>query len=88
MDLLKYIAEEVLYIIPALNIIGWGIKSLKIKWLPSQLIPVFLAAFGIGGAVAILGFSLNSVIQGILCAGAAVFLNQAWKQGSELINKE
>ena len=88
MDFTKYILEEVLYFIPVLNVIGLGLKSLKAKWLPTQVIPFVLGGLSIAGAIALLGFNLNAIMQGILCAGAAVYANQLWKQGSELINKE
>ena len=44
------------------------------------LIPYILGALGILGAVLLLGFDVQSVIQGILAAGASVYVNQAIKQ--------
>ncbi len=78
MDLMSYIVSEGLILIPVLYLIGMAIKSTPN--MPDWLIPYILGALGIVGAVAILGISVNSVIQGILVAGAAVYTNQTIKQ--------
>lgn len=79
-ELLKeYLIEDALVIIPALMILGKIIKDTpKIE---DWLIPYILLGFGIVFAVGMIGFSFDSVIQGILVSGAAVFGNQLYKQG-------
>jgi len=78
MDLISYIVSEGLILIPVLYIIGLMIKQTpKIQ---DWLIPYILGALGILGAVSLMGLSAQSVIQGILIAGAAVYTNQTIKQ--------
>lgn len=78
MDLISYIVSEGLILIPVLYIIGLVIKQTpKIQ---DWLIPYILGALGILGAVSLMGLSVQSVIQGILIAGAAVYTNQTIKQ--------
>lgn len=78
MDLISYIVSEGLILIPVLYIIGLMIKQTpKIQ---DWFIPYILGALGILGAVSLMGLSAQSVIQGILIAGAAVYTNQTIKQ--------
>lgn len=74
----EYILENALLLIPVLNIIGLIIK--KTEKIPDKYIPLILLGFGILGAVAILGLSAQSVVQGVLVCGTAVFGNQIVKQ--------
>jgi hypothetical protein len=78
MELMAFIWENALILIPALIIIGAFLKESKI--LPDQYIPLILLPCGVTGTVLITGFSASSVIQGILVAGAAVYGNQIVKQ--------
>ena len=52
----------------------------EIKEIPDKYIPLILLVLGIAGAIALIGISADSVIQGILVAGAAVYGNQIYKQ--------
>lgn len=81
MDLTTYLINEALVLIPVLIILGQIIKGIEV--IPNKYIPVILLLFGIGGAIALMGVSANSVIQGILVAGAAVYGNQIYKQLSK-----
>ena len=76
--MLEYISENALLMIPVLNIIGMIIKNTE--KIPDKYIPLILLFFGIVGAVAILGVSPESVIQGVLITGTAVYGNQVYKQ--------
>lgn len=76
--MLEYITENALLLIPVLNVIGMIIKN--IEKIPDKYIPVILLGFGIIGAIAIMGLSPESVIQGVLVTGAAVYGNQIVKQ--------
>lgn len=78
-ELLKeYLIEDALGIIPALMILGKIIKDTpKVQ---DWLIPYILLVLGIIFAVGLMGLSFDSIIQGILVSGAAVFGNQLYKQ--------
>ncbi len=76
--MIEYIAENALLLVPVLNIIGTIIKN--IEKIPDKYIPFILLFFGILGTVAIMGISPESIIQGVLVTGAAVYGNQAMKQ--------
>ncbi len=83
MDIMSYIVSEGLILIPVLYLIGMLLKSTP--RVSDWLIPYILGVLGIVGAVALLGISANSIIQGILIAGAAVYTNQTIKQ---TVNKD
>ena len=76
--MLEYITENALLLIPVLNVIGMIIKNTE--KIPHKYIPLILLGFGIIGAVAIMGFSPESVVQGVLVTGTAVYGNQVVKQ--------
>lgn len=78
MEILSYIMENALVLIPVLVIIGEIIKN--IEKIPDKWIPLILLPLGIAGALALGGLSVDSVIQGILVTGAAVYGNQIVKQ--------
>jgi len=78
MEILNYIVENALILIPALLVIGQIIKG--IEKIPDKYIPLILLVFGIGGAFACIGVSVDSAIQGVLVTGAAVYGNQVVKQ--------
>lgn len=78
MDFMNYIVENALIMVPVLVIIGQMIKNtekISNKWIPLILLPL-----GIFGAMALGGWTVDSAIQGILVAGAAVYSNQIVKQ--------
>lgn len=76
--MIEFITENALLLIPVLNIIGAIIKNTE--KIPDKYIPLILLGFGILGAVAILGLSPESVVQGVLVTGTAVYGNQVVKQ--------
>lgn len=76
--MIEYITENALLLIPVLNILGAIIKG--IDKIPDKYIPLILLGFGILGAIAILGLSPESVVQGVLITGTAVYGNQIVKQ--------
>lgn len=93
MNFQDFIKPELLILIPVLYLIGVGIKKSKI---PDRLIPVILGGCGIVLA-AIYVFAttpctssmdvfmglFTALSQGILCAGASVYINQLLKQAQE-----
>ena len=78
MEILSYIVTEALVLIPVLIIIGQILKN--IQKIPDKWIPVILLPLGIVGAMALGSWTVDSVIQGILVTGAAVYGNQLVKQ--------
>lgn len=75
---MEYITENGLILVPVLNIIGLMIKNTD--KIPNKYIPFILLPFGIMGAVGLMGLSVQSVIQGIMVTGTAVYGNQIVKQ--------
>ena len=78
MEILKYITENALVLIPALYILGEIIKGIRVidnKWIPVILLPV-----GVVGAMALGGWSVDSAIQGVLVTGVTVYGDQVIKQ--------
>ena len=61
MNLMSYIVERALILIPALNVLGLIFKS--IERIPDKFIPLLLLIFGISGSIALTGLSADSVIQ-------------------------
>lgn len=81
MDFQKLIIEQALILIPALYIIGMFLKNTPpIK---DWTIPYILLVLGILGAIALIGFNVQAIIQGILVTGVTVFGNQLIKQTSK-----
>ena len=78
MEILTYIKEAALILIPVLVIIGLILK--KLEFIPDKFIPVLLLPIGIVGAMALSGWTVDSAIQGVLVTGAAVYGNQIVKQ--------
>ena len=81
MDIMSYVIEKCLVLVPALLVLGSILKGTeKVK---DKYIPVILLPLGIAGAIALGGFTVDSVIQGILVTGAAVYCNQLFVQGKK-----
>lgn len=78
MEFLDFILEHALILIPVLIILGMIFK--KTEKIPDKWIPLILLGFGILGAFAILGFSADAAVQGVLVTGAAVYGDQVVKQ--------
>ncbi len=76
--MIDFITENALLLVPVLNIVGVIIKNTE--KIPDKYIPFILLFLGILGAIAILGVSAESVLQGILVTGTAVYGNQIVKQ--------
>ncbi|MDO4153624.1 MAG: phage holin family protein [Clostridia bacterium] len=78
MEILQYITEKMLILIPVLNILGLVLK--KIEKIPDKYIPLLLLLFGVLGAFGIGGLTVDAAIQGVLITGVAVYGNQVVKQ--------
>ncbi|MFA9555691.1 phage holin family protein [Evansella sp. AB-rgal1] len=81
MGLLEYIKDGVLYLIPALLILGRILKATP--YIEDWLIPYILLGIGIGLSTWILGFKAESIVQGILVTGASVYGYQLMKQANK-----
>ena len=78
MDVLKYITENALILIPALYILGEIVKGIEVidnRWIPLILLPI-----GIAGALALGGLTVDAAIQGVLVTGVTVYGDQLIKQ--------
>lgn len=78
MDFMEYITENALILIPVLYVIGMFLKALE--FIKDKYIPCILLTIGIAFSIALTGFNVNAVIQGILVSGATVLGNQLIKQ--------
>ena len=78
MEFLNYIVDNALILIPVLYIIGTFLKGLEV--IKDKYIPLILMVVSIGFSIAILGFNIDSVVQGILISGVSVLSNQLVKQ--------
>lgn len=78
MEILQYITQNALVLIPVLIIIGQIIKG--IEKIPDKWIPLILLPLGIVGTMALGGWTVDSAVQGILVTGTAVYGNQIVKQ--------
>ncbi len=88
-----YIKTELLILIPVLYLLGIGLKKSKVpdKWIPVTLgtVSIVLSAFWIVATTDILGFKgiafvlFTAVTQGVLIAGASVYVNQLYVQAKK-----
>lgn len=82
MDVLKFITENALILVPAIYVLGMIIKNTE--KVSDKYIPGILLLAGIIGSIGLMGLNANAVIQGILVTGAAVYTNQLLKQHSKI----
>ena len=78
MEITKYLAENMLPLVPFLYVVGMILKNterIKDKYIPLILLPV-----GILFSLLITGLSVDGVIQGVLATGVTVYGNQVVKQ--------
>ena len=78
MEFMEYITENALILIPVLYVIGMFLKALE--FIKDKYIPCILLVIGIVFSIALIGFNVNAIIQGILVSGATVLGNQLIKQ--------
>lgn len=78
MDYTKYIIESKLILIPVLYVLGAIIK--QSTYIQDKYIPLVVLVVSVALSIADTGIGLESIIQGILVAGATVFTNQLFKQ--------
>ncbi len=73
MDVMEYIVQEALIVIPVLNSIGFLLKK---RIVDDWIIPFVLLPIGIILCGVILQSVLDGIIQGVLVTGTSVFLHQ------------
>lgn len=81
MEIIEYIMNEALIIVPVLWILGSFLK--RTPKVQDWIIPWVLLAVGILAALGIIGFTVDAAVQGVLVAGAAVLGHQLIKQTTE-----
>ena len=93
-DIMKeFIKPELLVLVPVLYLVGAGLKKSELK---DKLIPAVLGLAGVllaamyistagtfAGAQDVLAGAFAALTQGILCAGASVYVNQVAKQANK-----
>lgn len=91
-QLQTFIKPELLVLVPFLNFVGIGLKKSNVKnnYIPSFLgfCGVFMSMLYVLGteAFSLLG-AFTAITQGVLCAGASVYLNQLIKQHKKQDNE-
>ncbi len=93
MDFQSYINSELLILVPVLYLIGIGLKksALNDKWIPAMLggISVVLCTAWTIASTPLAGWQdlllklFTGVVQGVLVAGASVYVNQLVKQAGK-----
>ena len=78
MEILQYIMDNALILIPVLVIIGMLLKNVDV--IPDKWIPLILLPLGIAGAIGLMGLNMDAAVQGVLVTGAAVDGHQIAKQ--------
>ena len=73
-DLLKYVNEYALILVPFLYVVGMILKG--IGSIPDRYIPLLLLVFGIAASMGLNGLNVQSLIQGVLVTGVTVYANQ------------
>ena len=77
-NLISFIPEQLLILVAALYVLGVGFK--KYKQLDNKYIPVVLLILGIGFSIWMLGLNPVAILQGVICWGVAIGINQTYKQ--------
>lgn len=93
-ELLKeFVKPELLVLVPVLYLIGAGLKKSEFsdKLIPAALglagvllAAMYIAATGVfAGAQDVIAGAFAALTQGVLCAGASVYVNQVVKQAGK-----
>ena len=82
MDIVNYVVQEGLVMIPVLYIIGEVVKGTEL--LSNKWIPLALLVVSVGFTPLLLGaYSADNMVQAVLVAGVTVFGNELIKQSSK-----
>lgn len=78
LNLEEYVTHQILPLAGALYVMGYILK--KTPFLKDWVIPWILLGFGCIGALCIGGLHIDSILQGVMACGLAVFSNQLYVQ--------
>ena len=82
MNVLDYVVQEGLVMIPVLFIIGEIVKGTEL--LSNKWIPLVILVISIGFTPLVLGaYTTDNIVQAVLVAGVTVFGNELMKQSSK-----
>lgn len=82
MDILNYVVQEGLVMIPVLFIIGEIVKDTEL--LGNKWIPLVVLSVSVGFTPFLLGaYTADNIVQAVLVAGVTVFGNELIKQSSK-----
>ena len=82
MDILNYVVQEGLVMIPALFIIGEIVKGTEL--LSNKWIPLVILIVSVGFTPLVLGaYTADNIVQAVLVAGVTVFGNELIKQSNK-----
>ena len=85
-NLLTFIPENLLILIAAIYVMGVFLK--KIEKIKDNYITIILMVFAVAFSMGLAGFSVTAFLQGILCWGVAIGVNQTAKQISRAKEQE
>lgn len=77
MDIIQMIPEQLFLVVTALYVLGFFCKQSK---LPDKYIPITLLTISVVCSLFIMGFRVEHALEGVLCWGVAVGINQTIKQ--------
>lgn len=81
MDILNYVVQEGLVMIPVLFIIGEIVKGTEL--LDNKWIPLAVLVISVGFTPLVLGsYTADNIVQAVLVAGVTVFGNELIKQSN------
>ena len=78
MDIIKFIPEQLLILVASIYVLGVFLK--RIDSIKDKYITIILMAFSIVLSLILQGLNATAFLQGILCWGVAVGINQTAKQ--------
>jgi hypothetical protein len=77
-NLLTFIPESLLILVAAIYVLGIFLK--KIEGVKDKYITIILMVFAVAFSMVLTGFTATALLQGILCWGVSVGINQTAKQ--------
>ena len=78
MDIIKFIPEQLLILVASIYVLGVFLK--RIDSIKDKYITIILMAFSVVLSLILQGLNATAFLQGILCWGVAVGINQTAKQ--------
>lgn len=78
MDLVAFIPSQLAILVAVLYVLGYAMKN--VSGLQNEYIPLALIAFSILFSVLLLGATPTAILQGIICWGVSIGINQTYKQ--------